>query len=74
VDQTNQLSNGVHTPHTQQVQYGITGDFVVRDAKVKKGDLWVVDKTTFHKIYRLADAAMGDTLIPMPRSLHNTTL
>uniref|UniRef100_A0A7S3Z0N1 Protein kinase domain-containing protein n=1 Tax=Lotharella globosa TaxID=91324 RepID=A0A7S3Z0N1_9EUKA len=32
------------------VQYGITGDFVVRDAKVKKGDLWVVDKTTFHKV------------------------
>jgi len=35
------------------VQYGVAGDFVVRDAKKMDGDLWVVDQATFEKIYSL---------------------
>eukprot|EP00471_Norrisiella_sphaerica_P002510 CAMPEP_0184484532 /NCGR_PEP_ID=MMETSP0113_2-20130426/6237_1 /TAXON_ID=91329 /ORGANISM="Norrisiella sphaerica, Strain BC52" /LENGTH=779 /DNA_ID=CAMNT_0026865553 /DNA_START=165 /DNA_END=2504 /DNA_ORIENTATION=+ len=33
------------------IQYGVAGDFVVRDTKIENGDLWVVDKVTFNKIY-----------------------
>mmetsp|Transcript_27571 Transcript_27571/g.67051 ORF Transcript_27571/g.67051 Transcript_27571/m.67051 type:complete len:782 (-) Transcript_27571:253-2598(-) len=37
------------------VQYGVAGDFVVRDAKIQNGDLWLVDKITFNKIYSSVD-------------------
>jgi len=37
------------------VQYGAAGDYVVRDARVRNGDLWVVDEKTFKKIYKLVE-------------------
>eukprot|EP00472_Partenskyella_glossopodia_P005196 CAMPEP_0197541388 /NCGR_PEP_ID=MMETSP1318-20131121/67131_1 /TAXON_ID=552666 /ORGANISM="Partenskyella glossopodia, Strain RCC365" /LENGTH=652 /DNA_ID=CAMNT_0043100557 /DNA_START=962 /DNA_END=2920 /DNA_ORIENTATION=+ len=36
------------------VQYGLAGDYILRDAKKLNGDLWVVDAATFKKIYKLS--------------------